>query len=63
MDAPADPADDRYPPYLRLVWSRPERPPQERRNLALAIEHHLAGGDGLTDDDFLQVYSGRQARV
>jgi hypothetical protein len=62
MEGAPDRADDRYPPYLRLVWSRPEPAPRRPTNLALAIEHHLAGADGLTDDDFLQAYSGRTAR-
>jgi hypothetical protein len=78
MDAAeGDRVDAPYPPYLRLEWSRPETPrrptaPQPLggrpaqaapgTNLALAIESHLAGADGLSDDDFLQSYSGRKAR-
>jgi hypothetical protein len=52
-------------PYLRLVWSNPNpRPPgradpAHRVNLALAIERHLAGGDGLTEQAFVTLYSGR----
>ena len=44
-------------PRLRLVWSRPEalRPP--RVNLAQAIERHLAGLDGLSDEQFLLLYA------
>jgi hypothetical protein len=55
--------ETRYPPYLRLVWSNPHEPaPRRATNLALAIEHHLSGADGLTDDAFLQAFSGRKAR-
>jgi hypothetical protein len=42
-------------PVLRLVWSRPRTLPLARRriDLARAIERHLAGGDGLTDEEFV----------
>jgi hypothetical protein len=49
-------------PYLRLVWSNPE-PLAPRRprlvNLAFAIDRHLSGQDGLSEEEFLLVYSGR----
>ncbi|HUG53290.1 MAG TPA: hypothetical protein VMR21_06805, partial [Vicinamibacteria bacterium] len=49
--------------HLRLVWSNP-RPPLPRKpiDLAVAIEHHLSGHDGLTDEEFLQVYARRGQR-
>jgi hypothetical protein len=49
-------------PTLRLVWSNPDppaRPAPRRVDLALAIERHLAGRDGLSKEQFLLVYSGR----
>jgi hypothetical protein len=48
----------RFPSYLRLVWSNPT-PPAPRRplNLAVAIERHLAGADGLTDDQFVTLFA------
>ena len=50
---------------LRLVWSRPaaqvRRGPQ-RIDLAVAIERHLAGQDGLSDEQFAVLYAtGRPA--
>ena len=53
-----------YPPFLRLVWSNPH-PPLGRRprvDLAVAIERHLAGGDGLSREEFLALYAGGPAR-
>jgi hypothetical protein len=56
----AEGQETRFPPYLRLVWSNPAPPPPRRPvNLALAIELHLAGHDGLSEAEFLRVYSGR----
>jgi len=55
-----------YPPYLRLVWSRPSLavPPRVRINFARAIERHLAGEDGLTDKEFVVLHAtGRAAAV
>jgi hypothetical protein len=48
------------PTALRLIWSNP-CPPAPRRpiDLAAAIERHLSGTDGLTDEQFLHVYSRR----
>lgn len=48
----------RFPPYLRLVWSNPT-PPKPRRpmNLATAIEQHMAGRFGLTDEQFVALFA------
>lgn len=43
---------------LRLVWSNPNPAPPRRSCLATAIERHLAGRDGLSDEAFLRIYSG-----
>jgi len=46
------------PTALRLVWSNPCPPPPPRPvDLATAIEGHLAGRDGLTDEQFVKVYA------
>ncbi len=45
-------------PRLRLVWSNPNPAPARRSCLAAAIERHLAGRDGLTDEAFLRIFSG-----
>ena len=45
-------------PRLRLAWSNPNPAPPRRSCLATAIERHLAGRDGLTDEAFLRLYSG-----
>jgi hypothetical protein len=47
-----------FPSHIRLVWSNPT-PPRPRRpmNLAVAIERHLAGQDGLTDDQFVTLFA------
>ena len=61
MSEPGDPSAERpRPAHLRLVWSNP-RPPALRKpiDLAAAIEHHLSGRDGLTDEEFLRVYARR----
>jgi hypothetical protein len=48
----------RYPPYIRLVWSNPAPPlPRRPMNLASAIERHIAGEDGLTDDQFVTLFA------
>jgi hypothetical protein len=56
--------EQRYPPVLRLVWSNPHPPlgKRVRVDLALAIERHLAGADGLSREDFLARYAGRPGR-
>jgi hypothetical protein len=45
-------------PRLRLVTSNPNPAPPRRSCLAAAIERHLAGRDGLSDEAFLRIYSG-----
>jgi len=48
----------RFPPYIRLVWSNPTPPrPRRRMNLASAIEQHIAGEDGLTDQQFVTLFA------
>ena len=48
----------RFPAHLRLVWSNPNPPiPRRPINLAVAIERHLAGEYGLTDDQFLTLFA------
>jgi hypothetical protein len=48
-------------PYIRLVYSRPANlpplPPRRPVNLAIAIERHLQGADGFTDEQFAVVYA------
>ena len=45
-------------PFLRLVWSRPTALTVPRKvNLAHAIERHLAGGDGLSDEQFVVLHA------
>jgi hypothetical protein len=59
-----DPRPERqYPPYLRLVWSRPlgydapPPPPRRLTNLALAIERQMAGSYGLTNQQFARLFA------
>ena len=51
-------------PLLRLAWSNP-CPPARRRplDLASAIERHLSGADGLTDEEFLRLFARRAVPV
>lgn len=50
--------DHGHRPVLRLVWSRPTALTAPRKvNLAQAIERHLAGGDGLTDQQFAMLHA------
>jgi hypothetical protein len=61
---PEPEGERRYPPFLRLVWSNPH-PPLGRRprvDLAVAIERHLAGADGLSREQFLSLYARGRAR-
>ena len=45
-------------PVLRLVWSRSEPGPRRPKvNLAVAVERHLCGGDGLTDEQFIVLHA------
>lgn len=48
-------------PHIRLVYSRPANlpplPPRRPVNLAIAIERHLQGSDGFTDEQFAVVFA------
>ena len=50
-------------PHIRLVYSRPSDlptlPPRRPLNLAIAIERHLQGADGYTDEQFAVAYARR----
>jgi len=50
-------------PHIRLVYSRPADlpplPPRRPLNLAIAIERHLQGSDGYTDEQFAVVFARR----
>jgi hypothetical protein len=52
-------------PHLRLVWSRPADlpplPPRRPVNLAVAIERHLQGADGFSDEQFAAMYARPRA--
>ena len=51
------------PSPLKLVWSGSGRPKSVRR-LDVAIEHHLQGDDGLTDEQFAVLHAtGRPVLV
>jgi hypothetical protein len=65
-----DPQPDRqYPPYLRLVWSRPldldldvdddapPPPPRRLTNLAVAIDRQMSGEYGLSNEQFAQLFA------
>jgi len=61
-DAAIDDAPTPTPhPHIRLVYSRPASlpplPPRRPVNLAIAIERHLQGADGYTDEQFAVVYA------
>jgi hypothetical protein len=46
--------------HLRLVWTNPSPPPPRGPvNLAIAIERHLAGRDGLSDEQFVKAFARR----
>lgn len=59
---PAAPAATAHP-HIRLVYSRPAGlpplPPRRPVNLAHAIERHLQGWDGFTDEQFAVVFARR----
>jgi hypothetical protein len=57
-------SDTPRPSHLRLAWSNP-CPPAPRRplDLASAIERHLSGADGLTDEEFLRLFARRAVPV
>jgi hypothetical protein len=57
-DFDPSPSDAARPTGLRLVWSNPCPPAPRRMNLDAAIEHHLLGRDGLSDEAFLRAYAG-----
>jgi hypothetical protein len=48
-------------PHIRLAYSRPASlpplPPRRPINLAIAIERHLQGWDGYTDEQFAVVFA------
>lgn len=48
------------PPRPRLVWSNPCPPPPRPMGLDQAIERHLLGRDGLSDEAFIRLYAGRR---
>jgi hypothetical protein len=46
------------PAHLRLVWSNPSPlPPRRPLDLAVAIERHLSGRFGLSDEEFARVFA------
>ena len=55
-----DPSGPPTPPRLRLVWSNPCPPPPRPLGLDQAIERHLLGRDGLSDEAFIRLYAGRR---
>ncbi len=61
-DAITDAAPSPTPhPHIRLVYSRPANlpplPPRRPLNLAIAIERHLQGADGYSDEQFVVVFA------
>ena len=59
-ETPEPDPDSPRPAHLRLVWKNPAPPaPREPVDLAAAIERHLAGGYGLSDEEFLRQFSRR----
>ncbi|PYQ55633.1 MAG: hypothetical protein DMF78_01420 [Acidobacteria bacterium] len=49
------------PSHLRLAWSNPSPPPPKRPiDLAAAIEGHLSGRFGLSDQQFLRLFARRE---
>jgi len=61
VSQPDPPSERQYPPYLRLVWSRPldyaAPPPRRPTNLALAIDRQMAGEYGLSNEQFAQLFA------
>jgi hypothetical protein len=54
-------SDLQKPSHLRLIWKNPLPPvPRAPVDLAAAIERHLAGGYGLSDQEFLRQFSRRE---
>ena len=62
-DATSDAPAPSPHPHIRLVYSRPADlpplPPPRPVNLAIAIERHLQGWDGYTDEQFAVVFARR----
>jgi len=57
-------SDTPRPSHLRLAWSNPCPPaPRKPLDLASAIERHLSGADGLTDEEFLRMFARRAVPV
>ena len=57
-------SDAPRPSHLRLAWSNPCPPgPRKPLDLASAIERHLSGADGLTDEEFLRLFARRAVPV
>jgi hypothetical protein len=57
-------SDTPQPSHLRLAWSNPCPPaPPKPLDLASAIERHLSGADGLTDEEFLRLFARRAVPV
>jgi hypothetical protein len=60
-DTPVEGSDLQRPSHLRLIWKNPLPPvPRAPVDLAAAIERHLAGGYGLSDQEFLRQFSRRE---
>jgi hypothetical protein len=64
-DTPEGTPDPDPHPHLRLVYSRPADlpplPPSRPVNLAIAIERHLMGSDGFTDEQFVFLFARTSA--
>jgi len=59
---PGPPAPRETTVTAALSLVPPPALPERAVKLDLAIERHLCGQDGLSEQDFLGVFSGRQAR-
>jgi hypothetical protein len=62
---PVEPASDApRRSHLSIVWRNPCPPaPRKPLDLASAIERHLSGSDGLTDEEFLRTFARRAVPV
>ena len=64
MSGEGDVSDSPRSSNLRLVWKNPCPPaPRKPLDLASAIERHLSGADGLTDEEFLRLFARRAVPV
>ena len=64
MSGEGDVSDGPRASMLRLVWKNPAPPvPRKPLDLASAIERHLSGADGLTDEEFLRLFARRALPV